>query len=199
MSLEGSVTTWIGQLRVGDPTAAQKLWERYFQQLVGLNETKKVLWFSPVVWHDGSPPRSFPTVVKAHPKDTASWSLLRQHYGLLAELLVRFRKPADAMHAVLEMAGIFPERWEGPYDAACFLARSVALVGQGVRLSTSLGEKWIQTYRHRTLVLLRQAIQNGFKDINLLTKAPELDPLRSQPGFQQLVAELGAKAKTGRP
>jgi hypothetical protein len=32
----GSVTHWISQLRAGDQAAAQPLWERYFQQLVGL-------------------------------------------------------------------------------------------------------------------------------------------------------------------
>jgi DNA-directed RNA polymerase specialized sigma24 family protein len=31
-----SVTQWLGQLRAGDPAAAQKLWERYFQRLVRL-------------------------------------------------------------------------------------------------------------------------------------------------------------------
>ncbi|QEH33203.1 RNA polymerase sigma factor [Aquisphaera giovannonii] len=32
----GSVTLWIGDLKGGDPRAAQKLWERYFATLVGL-------------------------------------------------------------------------------------------------------------------------------------------------------------------
>jgi DNA-directed RNA polymerase specialized sigma24 family protein len=36
MSSEGSVTGWLGQLRAGDPVAAQHLWERYFQRLVQL-------------------------------------------------------------------------------------------------------------------------------------------------------------------
>jgi DNA-directed RNA polymerase specialized sigma24 family protein len=36
----GSVTDWIGQLKAGDPAAAQKLWERYFQRLVGLARKK---------------------------------------------------------------------------------------------------------------------------------------------------------------
>jgi RNA polymerase sigma factor (sigma-70 family) len=35
MPSEGSVTRWIDQLKAGDPRAAQKLWERYFQLLVG--------------------------------------------------------------------------------------------------------------------------------------------------------------------
>jgi DNA-directed RNA polymerase specialized sigma24 family protein len=36
MSLSGSVTYWIRQLPAGDQAAFQKLWERYFQRLVGL-------------------------------------------------------------------------------------------------------------------------------------------------------------------
>jgi DNA-directed RNA polymerase specialized sigma24 family protein len=36
MSKSGSITKWIGELKAGDPSAAQKLWELYFQQLVAL-------------------------------------------------------------------------------------------------------------------------------------------------------------------
>jgi DNA-directed RNA polymerase specialized sigma24 family protein len=36
MSSAGSVTHWIDRLKAGDAAAAQKLWERYFQRLVGL-------------------------------------------------------------------------------------------------------------------------------------------------------------------
>jgi len=36
MSPDESVSQWLGRLRDGDPAAAQQLWERYFQRLVGL-------------------------------------------------------------------------------------------------------------------------------------------------------------------
>jgi DNA-directed RNA polymerase specialized sigma24 family protein len=37
---EGSVTRWIDELKAGNPRGAQKLWERYFQRLVGLARKK---------------------------------------------------------------------------------------------------------------------------------------------------------------
>ena len=40
MRPEASVTQWIDRLKVGDPDAAQKLWERYFRRLVGLARKK---------------------------------------------------------------------------------------------------------------------------------------------------------------
>jgi len=40
MSSAGSVTPGIGQLKQGDAAAAEKLWQRYFQQLVGLARAK---------------------------------------------------------------------------------------------------------------------------------------------------------------
>jgi DNA-directed RNA polymerase specialized sigma24 family protein len=36
MLSEGSVTRWLGELKAGDPAAAQRLWERYFTALVRL-------------------------------------------------------------------------------------------------------------------------------------------------------------------
>ncbi len=40
MSPDGSVTRWIGPLKMGDPAAVQQLWERYFRRLVGLARKK---------------------------------------------------------------------------------------------------------------------------------------------------------------
>jgi DNA-directed RNA polymerase specialized sigma24 family protein len=40
MASTGSVTHWIEGLKAGDPDAAQKLWERYWNRLVGLARRK---------------------------------------------------------------------------------------------------------------------------------------------------------------
>jgi DNA-directed RNA polymerase specialized sigma24 family protein len=40
VSSTGSVTHWIGQFKDGDPRAAQRLWERYFGQMVRLAQQR---------------------------------------------------------------------------------------------------------------------------------------------------------------
>src|SRR5262245_47242133 len=45
MSSSGPVTHWIGRLKAGEHAAAQALWERYFQRLVGL--ARKILQGQP--------------------------------------------------------------------------------------------------------------------------------------------------------
>ena len=40
MRSSGSITHWIGQLKAGEPDAAQKLWEGYFQKMVELARHK---------------------------------------------------------------------------------------------------------------------------------------------------------------
>src|SRR5262245_45189317 len=40
MHSEGSVTRWVNLLRVGDERAAQEIWARYFESLVGLARQK---------------------------------------------------------------------------------------------------------------------------------------------------------------
>jgi DNA-directed RNA polymerase specialized sigma24 family protein len=40
MSSQGSVSQWLAQLRAGNPSAAQQLWDRYFHRLVGLARRK---------------------------------------------------------------------------------------------------------------------------------------------------------------
>jgi DNA-directed RNA polymerase specialized sigma24 family protein len=40
MSIDGSVTYWIGAIKTGDEAAAQNLWEAYFQKLVALARSR---------------------------------------------------------------------------------------------------------------------------------------------------------------
>ena len=43
MSLDGNVTRWLQQLKQGDRSAAQDLWQHYFAQLVRLAQKASVV------------------------------------------------------------------------------------------------------------------------------------------------------------
>jgi hypothetical protein len=49
--------------------------------------------------------------------------------------------------------------------------------------------------RARPARKVEQAVQNGFKDLQLWKKDPNLAPLRSRADFQELVAELEKKLR----
>lgn len=49
------------------------------------------------------------------------------------------------------------------------------------------------SYADRAMALLRQAVAKGYKDAAHLKKDKDLDPLRSRPDFQKLLAELEQK------
>ncbi|HLJ98244.1 MAG TPA: hypothetical protein VKU02_34110, partial [Gemmataceae bacterium] len=47
-----------------------------------------------------------------------------------------------------------------------------------------------QTYAHRAVATLQQAMQNGYKNVDHMKKDPDLDPLRPRDDFQILVDGL---------
>jgi hypothetical protein len=52
----------------------------------------------------------------------------------------------------------------------------------------------------QAVALLCRAVQAGFQDLkHLQTNDPDLEPLRGRTDFQQLVAEVEAKAKAAKP
>src|SRR5262249_44974835 len=76
------------------------------------------------------------------------------------------------------------------YRAACFLARCVPLAEKDRQLDEAQRKKLVHQYGDRAMKLLRQAVQNGFQDVQQLKTATVLAPLRPRADFQQLVSEL---------
>ena len=81
------------------------------------------------------------------------------------------------------------------YDAASFLARCAALAGKDGQRSEARRQELARDYADRALVLLRQAVQHGFKDVDRLKKDPDLEPLRARGEFGKLVADLEVRTK----
>jgi hypothetical protein len=76
------------------------------------------------------------------------------------------------------------------YAAACVYARAAAQAAkEAAPQSSSLRA---EQYAGRAVELLRQAVQQGYKNLAHLQKDADLAGLRQRPDFQQLLAELGA-------
>ena len=128
-------------------------------------------------------------VLKIHPNDRDAWASLRKSSRALAETRTRLGQYAEALSAAAELVRVFPERWEGPYDAACSLAQCVPVVDQDERLPGHQRREWMQRYSDQAVVLLEDAIRKGFKDLARLQNDTDLESLRPHPGFQRLLTE----------
>jgi tetratricopeptide (TPR) repeat protein len=81
-------------------------------------------------------------------------------------------------------------------NAARHLALCVPLAEKDDKLDGAGRKKLVRQYGDRAMKLLRQAVQNGFKDVRRLKTDPDLAPLRSRPDFQGFVAGLEEKGRT---
>src|SRR5262249_49859203 len=88
--------------------------------------------------------------------------------------------------------------WNAPvdaYDAACFLSQCIPIVAKHDKLADKQRKEAAQFYGDAAMKLLRDAVSKGFKDVQHMKKAPDLDPLRQREDFQKLIAELEGKGK----
>jgi serine/threonine protein kinase/tetratricopeptide (TPR) repeat protein len=73
------------------------------------------------------------------------------------------------------------------YVAACIYSLSAA--------AARADDKLADRYATRAVELLRQAFAKGFRDVDLLKKARDLEPLRQRKDFQKLLKEMEEKAQ----
>jgi hypothetical protein len=78
------------------------------------------------------------------------------------------------------------------YAAACVYARAAAQAAKEASPHTSSPRA--KQYAQRAVALLGQAVQKGYTDTAHMKKDADLDAVRQRPDFQQLLADLEAKA-----
>ena len=94
--------------------------------------------------------------------------------------------------SLLTLAGLTPKSTENLYNAACGYSLCAGTVAQGKQpeqlpaADRALHEK----YAARAVVLLREAVQAGYKNVAHIKRDSDLDPLRQREDFQKLLAEL---------
>ncbi len=127
-------------------------------------------------------------VRKENPRDLRNLSALSSIHRTAGKVLDKQGKSAEAMQEVLEALqideGIASELPLFRYDLACSLAQCCGISG---RLS-AIGDA--NNYAERTVVELRKAWDQGWKNIKLIESDPDLDAVRSRPDFKAFMQSV---------
>src|SRR5262249_29236900 len=99
----------------------------------------------------------------APPNPTAR-RFYRDHLGVLAQCYLGLADHARLAATADELAGYGYEPVNDSYLAACMLCSCVALARKDARLDEAGRKELAERYAERALVLLRQAVERGFKD-----------------------------------
>jgi tetratricopeptide (TPR) repeat protein len=130
------------------------------------------------------------TALKGNPHHPQYRAYFRDNRTLLAQTLLDLGEHAAAADIAGQLVQSAVDPVDDVYNAACFLSRCVPLAEHDRQLPETQRKRLAQTYTDRALATLRQAVQNGYKDVAHLLKDTDLDPLRSCPDFKRLVADL---------
>jgi tetratricopeptide (TPR) repeat protein len=115
---------------------------------------------------------------------------LRSHCQSLAETLVRVGDRPKAVEAAFGLAAVFPERAQGYYYAACFVARCARLAAKDGSAREADG------YAGQAADLLGQALDKGLKgDERLADEEQLLGPLAERPEYDELLRKLKARPR----
>jgi tetratricopeptide (TPR) repeat protein/tRNA A-37 threonylcarbamoyl transferase component Bud32 len=79
------------------------------------------------------------------------------------------------------------------FRIAAFLSRCSGLAAKDSQLSTDETKKLVQAYADQAMELLQKAVDNGFRDLKLLTSGDDFASLRARPDFQKLVRSIEGK------
>jgi tetratricopeptide (TPR) repeat protein len=133
--------------------------------------------------------------LKANPRNPTYRQFYRAHLAALTPLHAGLLEQQDAVRTAETCRDL---GWDAPgdaYDAACGLSLCVPIVAKHDKLDDKQRKEAAQFYADAAMKLLRVAVSTGYKDVALMKKDSDLDPLRRREDFQKLIAELEGKGK----
>jgi serine/threonine protein kinase len=122
---------------------------------------------------------------------------MRKSCSILRDILALLADHAGLTELARERAKLGPEAGIATYNAACYFARAMPMAEKDARLPAEKREHLVQSYGDEAVKYLRQAVSQGFRDLEHMKKDADLDPLRLREDFQKLLTELAEKPKTG--
>jgi serine/threonine-protein kinase len=116
------------------------------------------------------------------------------HYSEeLADLLIRLEDHVAADRTLTDLLQFTPSDWPHRPQAAAQFVRCAQLAAADPKLSEAERGRLAEERTDRALMLLRQAVDQGFKDADYLKRAEEFIDLRDREAFQELVKRLEGK------
>jgi tetratricopeptide (TPR) repeat protein len=112
-------------------------------------------------------------------------------YAALTEVLRKAGRLAEAVETTQERQKLWPKNGAEQAKVACDLAQVAATVGKGAQDLTPEQRAEREHYCDLAVDAVRQALANGYRNVEQLRKHPDLAPLRGRPEFEKLLGGMG--------
>jgi tetratricopeptide (TPR) repeat protein len=121
---------------------------------------------------------------------------LSTQYENLGRALSDLDRHREAFQAALDRRELWPGDPQRLYRVAAELASAAGEIGQPDGGSSEGDESATQEYQDQAIATLREAVEAGFTQLDLLQQDPKLDSVRNHPEFVELIGRL-SKHKSG--
>jgi serine/threonine protein kinase len=136
--------------------------------------------------------------LKLNGHDAGQRWALRSYCSTHVEVLLGLGRHAEVETAAAKLWQMYPDRPEGYFSAAWFLARSVPLGQRDGSLAAPTRQEVAEAYARRAVELLRQTVARGFRDVRELRANEGFRSIRQRDDFQALLDKLDTlRAKEG--
>jgi predicted RNA-binding protein YlqC (UPF0109 family) len=143
------------------------------------------------------------TVTRQNPKDVRNLNTLASIHRGIGKVLAKQGKTAEALRSLREAIKIgeriTPEDNLFTYDLACGLAVYGEVAGQDRSIPAQDSNKNSRDNADKAMVVLRQAVERGWRNADWTERDPELTSLRGRADFQALLKTLRTNSKTSAP
>jgi hypothetical protein len=132
--------------------------------------------------------------LKADPRNVTYRQFYRNNLVVLLQCLPELGDHIAAAQAARKLAELRFQPIGDTYYAACTFARCGPLALKDSGLPEAQRQELARDYADQAMVLLRQAVANGWKTVVHMKQDPDLDSIRNREDFKHLIADLETAA-----
>jgi eukaryotic-like serine/threonine-protein kinase len=119
--------------------------------------------------------------------------------GDLVETLILLKEHEEATKLAAEFAVLSQDSTKETLRAGSFMARCVPLAAADRQLPDARRTELAEAYAKRAIVLVREAVGKGYRDIAALRNDRSFDSVRARPDFGSLLAGMDTTPKEAKP